>query len=58
MFAERSPFQETGFVQGMKLPTVAEIQAAIASLNAFSPEAKEFKDGLVEALSARKAAFI
>lgn len=58
MFAERSPFQETGFVQGMKLPTVAEIQAAIASLNFVGAEAKEFKEGLQEALSARKAALV
>ena len=55
MFSERTPFQETGFVQGMKLPSVEDIQAAIRSIGFAGIEGQEFKAGLVEALSARKS---
>ena len=55
MFSERTPFQECGYTSGMKLPTVSEIQAAIAAVNFSCLEGVQFKQGLQEALTARKS---
>lgn len=54
----RTPFEDVGFVQGMKLPTIDEIKAAIASLNFVGFEGQEFKKGMQEALVARSSANI
>jgi len=53
----RTPMEDVGFTQAMKLPTSEDIKAAIASLNFAGIEANEVKKGMEEALVARNADF-